>query len=248
MELYGSALRYDHRCFYIEGRPVWVLAADFDYWRIPVPPGDAKKRKGDSAVEAWTRMLLQYKSMGFNAVRIRFHWGFHSPRKGVYDFTGNRDINRLLTLCEELGVLVIACLGPYIGNDVQGGGYPLWLIQRDHIRLRHVWRLGIKVWDDMFAAAEGEWYDQVISMVVGHEVVTKNIRGRGCIILVQLENHLAKRGLLELPLALQDETRLLARMARERVIRAPLLTNDLSWPRDFTYLWVHCKGPRQVPG
>ncbi|KAJ2873324.1 hypothetical protein GGH93_003308 [Coemansia aciculifera] len=233
MELYGSALSYDHRCFYICGRPTWVLAADFDYWRIPIPPSSGM---ADQITDTWRRVLLQYKAAGFNAVRIRFHWGFHSPSKGKYDFSGSRDVNQLLLLCEELGVLVIACLGPYIGDDVQGGGYPFWLIQRDHIRLRHLRASGVKIWDDRFAAAEGEWYDQLVSMLVGHEVMTKSVRGRGCIVMVQLENHLGARGALELPLALQDETRLLARMARERVIRAPLATNNLRWPDDFTSL------------
>ncbi|KAJ1818350.1 hypothetical protein LPJ75_001472, partial [Coemansia sp. RSA 2598] len=243
MELYGSALSYDHRCFYINGRPTWVLAADFDYWRIPIPSADGSEGQpaeetGTSglAERAWRCVLVQYKSMGLNAVRIRFHWGFHSPDKGKYDFTGCRDVHRLLALCEELGLLVIACVGPYIGDDVQGGGYPFWLIQRDHIRLRHLKHSGIKAWDDRFAAAEAEWYDHIIPMIVGHEVVTKNTRGRGCVLVVQLENHLEARGILGLPLALQDETRLLARMARERIIRTPLVTNNHTWPQDFDSL------------
>ncbi|PIA14920.1 hypothetical protein COEREDRAFT_24456, partial [Coemansia reversa NRRL 1564] len=213
MEMYGSALAYDHRCFYIEGRPIWVLATDFDYWRLAM-------------AAIWRRALLQIKAVGFNTVRIRFHWGFHSASKGKYDFSGARNVNALLELCEELGILVIACLGPFIGSDVQGGGYPFWLIQRDHIRLRHLWHSGIKIWDDRFAAAEGEWYDQIISMLVGHEVVVRNARGRGCILMVQLENELNMRGALGLPLALHDETRLLARMARERILRVPLATNN----------------------
>ncbi|KAJ1725276.1 hypothetical protein LPJ53_000503 [Coemansia erecta] len=239
MELYGAALSYDHRCFYIDGRPTWILAADFDYWRIPLSSDISEEEKSDTGKadqvkQAWRRILLQIKSVGFNAVRIRFHWGFHSPSKGKYDFTGGRDVHQLLTLCEELGVLVIACLGPYVGDDVQGGGYPFWLIQRDHIRLRHLKHSGYKLWDNHFAAAEAEWYDQIIPMIVGHEVVTKNTRGRGCVVLVQVENHLGARGPLSLPLALQDETRLLARMARERVIRTPLITNNHVWPQDFT--------------
>ncbi|KAJ1944894.1 hypothetical protein GGF37_001975 [Kickxella alabastrina] len=238
--LYGSALSYDHRCFYINGRPMWVLAADFDYWRVVLPADCADKQqlsaseRVDQAKKAWRRVLQQYKAVGFNAVRIRFHWGFHSPSKGKYDFTGIRDVHQLLTLCEEMGILVIACLGPFIGDDVQGGGYPFWLIQRDHIRLRHLLRSGVKVWDNRFAAAEAEWYDHIISMIVSHEVVTKNVRGRGCVVLVQLENKLEARGPLGLPLALQDETRLLARMARERVIRTPLVTNNHQWPADFS--------------
>ncbi|KAJ2556418.1 hypothetical protein EV175_002021 [Coemansia sp. RSA 1933] len=240
--LYGPSLTFDHRCFYVGGRPMWIAAADFDYWRIPAQssvPADTPKGAGpsDEAVRGvWRRVLLQLKATGFTAVRIRFHWGFHSPSKGKYDFSGSRNVNDLLVLCEELGILVIACIGPYIGNDVQGGGYPFWLIQRDHIRLRHLWSSGIKIWDDRFAAAQGEWYDQIISMLVGHEVVTKNTRGRGCIVMVQLENDLASRSASGLPLALHDETRFLARMARERVIRVPLATNNLCWPNDFTSL------------
>ncbi|KAJ2722312.1 hypothetical protein GGI07_003394 [Coemansia sp. Benny D115] len=248
-ELYGAALSYDHRCFYIDGRATWVLAADFDYWRIPVPAKSQSTEKvglgagdADRIKRTWRHVLLQYKAVGFNAVRIRFHWGFHSPSKGEYDFTGERNIDQLLTLCEEMGILVIACLGPYIGADVQGGGFPFWLIQRDHINLRHLKRSGYKVWDDYFAAAEAEWYDHIISAIVGHELVTKNIRGRGCVIMVQLENHLDERGPLGLPMALQDETRLLARMARERVIRTPLVTNNRFWPTNYTSLanraWV----------
>ncbi|KAJ1735639.1 hypothetical protein LPJ61_000434 [Coemansia biformis] len=239
-ELFGAALSYDHRCFYVCGQPTWVLAADFDYWRLPAAasaaqgPGGPSPEPSSAACAAWRRALLQYKAMGFSAVRIRFHWGHHSPSKGTYDFAGHRDVDRLLSLCEELGVLVIACLGPFIGDDVQGGGYPFWLIQRDHIRLRHLWRSGLKVWDDRFAAAEGEWYDKIIAKLAGHEIVTQTARGRGCVLMVQLENRLGARGALGLPLALHDETRLLARMARERVVRTPLVTNNLSWPDDFS--------------
>ncbi|KAI9505585.1 hypothetical protein BX070DRAFT_232747 [Coemansia spiralis] len=239
-ELYGSALAFDHRCFYINGHPTWILAADFDYWRIPIHlPSLAQGQRNvigasdDVVKDVWRRVLLQYKATGFNAVRIRFHWGFHSPTKEKYDFSANRNVGLLLTLCEDLGILVIACIGPYIGDDVQGGGFPFWLIQRDHIRLRHLWCSGLKIWDDRFAAAQAEWYDQIIPMLVGHEVVTKNARGHGCIVLLQLENHLNSRTSLNLPLALQDETRLLARMARERIIRVPLATNNLCWPNDF---------------
>ncbi|KAJ2450858.1 hypothetical protein EV183_003994 [Coemansia sp. RSA 2336] len=241
MELYGGALSYDHRCFYVCGQPTWILAADFDYWRIPAAFAESEKIT-EQAKATWKRALLQLQSLGFNAVRIRFHWGFHSPSKGQYDFSGGRDVSALLDLCEQLGILVIACIGPFIGDDVQGGGYPFWLLQRDHIRLRHLWRSHIKVWDDQFAAAEAEWYDKISSMLAGHEVVVKNAHGRGCIMAVQLENQLGARNMLGLPLALHDETRLLARMARERVLRVPLVTNNLVWPSSFlslsTRLWT----------
>ncbi|KAJ2848376.1 hypothetical protein IWW36_003329, partial [Coemansia brasiliensis] len=93
MELYGGALSYDHRCFYVCGRPTWILATDFDYWRIPLAFAESEKTAGitEQAKDTWRRALLQLQSLGFNAVRIRFHWGFHSPSKGQYDFSGGRD-------------------------------------------------------------------------------------------------------------------------------------------------------------
>ncbi|KAJ2781024.1 hypothetical protein H4R18_003118 [Coemansia javaensis] len=225
-EAFGAGLSFDHRCFYVRGRAAWILAADFDYWRLP------GAEDGDSEA-AWRRALQQYRALGFSAVRIRFHWGFHSPRPGAYDFAGRRDVGRLLGVCAELGLLVIAALGPFVGGDVQGGGFPPWLLQQRGVRVRHVWRAGLKAWDDRFAAAAGEWLDRIAAVVAGHEVVTRSARGRGCVALVQLENGLAARGALGLPLALHDETRLLARMARERLVRVPLATNNLRWPADF---------------
>ncbi|KAJ2693829.1 hypothetical protein H4R19_005972, partial [Coemansia spiralis] len=52
-ELFGPALSYDHRCFYVCGQPTWVLAADFDYWRLPVH-ASADLAAG-AARDAWRR-------------------------------------------------------------------------------------------------------------------------------------------------------------------------------------------------
>ncbi|KAJ2796584.1 hypothetical protein H4R20_005483, partial [Coemansia guatemalensis] len=76
MEMYGGALAYDHRCFYIEGQPTWVLATDFDYWRLPIEATEAAETskapggKSEMAIKTWRRALLQIKAVGFNTVRI----------------------------------------------------------------------------------------------------------------------------------------------------------------------------------
>ena len=41
------------------------------------------------------------KASGYNTVALYFDWGYHTPKQGVYDFTGIRDIDRLLTMAEE---------------------------------------------------------------------------------------------------------------------------------------------------
>lgn len=41
-------------------------------------------------------------------------WNYHETLPGVYDFTGNRDVEAFLDLTAELGLLVILRPGPYI--------------------------------------------------------------------------------------------------------------------------------------
>ncbi len=59
---------------------------------------------------------------GLNCIRIYFCWAVHSPDQGNYCFDGNRDVEFLLNLCEELELFVLAAPGPYICAETQAGG------------------------------------------------------------------------------------------------------------------------------
>ena len=93
---------------------VWLWSGEFHYYRLPNP-------------ELWREQLEKFKAVGFNAVSLYFDWAYHSPRPGVYDFTGVRDVDRLLDIAAEVGIYVIARPGPYINAEVDGGGFPGWL-------------------------------------------------------------------------------------------------------------------------
>lgn len=41
-------------------------------------------------------------------------WRQHEPRRGVFDFTGDNDIESFVKIAEEEGLLVILRPGPYI--------------------------------------------------------------------------------------------------------------------------------------
>ena len=64
------------------------------------------------------------KAEGYNAVSIYFDWAYHSPKQGVYDFTGVRDVDKLLDMAQQVGLYVIARPGPYINAETSGGGLP----------------------------------------------------------------------------------------------------------------------------
>ena len=91
-------------------------------------------------------MLQKIKAAGFNTISIYFDWAYHSPKAGVYDFAGIRDVSKLLTLAQDAGLYVIARPGPYINAETDAGGFPGWLITKkdEHVQvhpiiLLHIW-------------------------------------------------------------------------------------------------------------
>jgi hypothetical protein len=222
-----NILRYDKHCFYLHGKPVIIISAEFHYWRAP-----------DSS--QWEMLLRLYKSLGLNAVRIYFHWRYHSPSEGVYYFDGNRDIDHLLTLCEKIGLYVLAAPGPYICGEASGGGYPFWLLQKNHIRIRHNVCTAMRQFDERFSEYCKQWFDHIMPILAAHQVSSSKM---GCVIAVQIENenfeNLPSNGPLSFlaiihkllpgfrfPLGLHDDMRHLAFTARQNGITVPLFTND----------------------
>ncbi len=74
---------WDRYSLMIDGQRVYIRSGDFHYWRLPSP-------------DLWRDILEKMKATGYNTVQIYFDWAFHSPKQGVYDFTGVRDVERLL--------------------------------------------------------------------------------------------------------------------------------------------------------
>src|SRR5438045_7296958 len=80
---------YDHYSLKIDGKRTYIWSGEFHYWRLPSP-------------SLWRDVLEKLKAAGYNATSIYFDWGYHSPKPGVYDFTGVRDIDKLLNIAEDV--------------------------------------------------------------------------------------------------------------------------------------------------
>jgi beta-galactosidase GanA len=158
----GHTIGYDRYSLVIDGRRVWLWSAEFHYYRLPSPG-------------LWRDQLEKLKATGFNAISLYFSWAYHSPAPGVYDFSGVRDIDRLLDIAEELGLYVLARPGPYLNAELDSGGYPGWLTtQLGRARTRA----------DDYQAAWEEWYDHVNAIIRRHQLTD----GGGTVVLFQIEN------------------------------------------------------------
>ncbi|CDH60979.1 beta-galactosidase [Lichtheimia corymbifera JMRC:FSU:9682] len=210
---YHDVLDWDKYALYVEGEPTMIFSGEFHYWRIPDR-------------ERWSYILKQYQSMGMNTIRIYFHWGYHSSQEGEYNFEGNRDIEYLLDLCEDLGLYVLAAPGPYICAETQAGGYPGWLIAKRHLRVRHAQYMLWRTYDEEFAQYEVEWLNHILPIIARHQITENQRSKRGCVLALQLDNELFETMAAILPIGLRDQMRVLAKAARDAGITIPLFSND----------------------
>jgi beta-galactosidase GanA len=155
-------ITFDNYSLMIDGRRTYIWAGEFHYYRLPSP-------------DLWRDVLQKMKAAGFNAASIYFDWAYHSPKPGVYDFTGVRDVDKLLDIANEVGIYVIARPGPYINAEVDGGGFPAWLGTmpgRDRSN------------DPTYLAAADEWMSRINKILARHQLTN----GTGTVILDQIEN------------------------------------------------------------
>ncbi|KAI8904701.1 glycoside hydrolase superfamily, partial [Gorgonomyces haynaldii] len=208
-DTFGHLISWTKHSILIHGKPTVLVSGEFHYWRVP----DHTR---------WRQVLSQYKEAGLNCIRIYFSWSYHSPDKGIYDFTGNRDLDHLLTLCEELQMFVLVAPGPYICAETQAGGIPSWVLRNRDIRIRHSVNSFFKSYDDQYNEHCKEWFEHICPIFAMHQITTKS---NGCVIGFQIENENFET-YLNIPTGLHDDMRFLCKVVRDLQITVPLFTND----------------------
>ncbi len=161
-------ITFDKYSLMIDGQRTFIWSGEFHYWRLP-------------SQDLWRDMLQKIKAEGYNAVSIYFDWAYHSPKQGVYDFTGVRDVDALLDIAQQAGLYVIARPGPYINAETSAGGFPGWLTTQAGKARSDA--------PDYLAAAD-EWLTHIDSILQRHQLSN----GTGPVILYQIENELASTG------------------------------------------------------
>jgi beta-galactosidase GanA len=158
----GHTVTFDHYSLMIDGQRVYLWGGEFHYWRLPSP-------------DLWRDVLEKLKAAGVNAVSVYFDWAYHSPAPHVYDFSGVRDVDKLLDAAADVGVYVVARPGPYINAETDSGGFPAWV---DTLKGRS------RSSDADFQAASDEWLARIDPIIARHQYTT----GGGSVILYQVEN------------------------------------------------------------
>jgi len=158
----AHTVTYDGYSFMVDGKRTYLWSGEFHYFRLP-------------SQDLWRDILQKMKAAGFNATSLYFDWGYHSSAPGVYDFTGVRDVDKLLDIADQVGIYVIARPGPYINAEVDGGGFPGWLSTTAGTT---------RTSDPTYLKYSDEWQTQIDRIIARHQVTD----GKGSVIEYQVEN------------------------------------------------------------
>jgi len=159
-----GAVTFDERSVTVRGRRLLVSSGEIHYAR--------------STRAMWPALLQRSKALGLNTIATYLFWNFHETRRGVYDFTGDRDLGHFLDLCQEHKLGVFLRPGPYICAEWNFGGYPPYLRDEPGITIRTL--------NKPYTDRVEEYYRRIA------EVVRPRLASNGGpIMLVQVENEYA---------------------------------------------------------
>ncbi len=173
--LHPSRIKFDNRCFQIEGKDVFLFSGAFHYFRVPQ--------------SLWKSRFEKLRQAGFNCVETYVPWNWHEQRmpKSVNDEScfDMSQLEDFLKMAEDFGFYVIVRPGPYICAEWSGGGFPQWLMRKKPAKTKFdAW---LQSNDPTFMQWNEHWYKAVCRVVAPHQITNKE-EGKPGVILFQVEN------------------------------------------------------------
>ena len=206
-----NIIDYDKYGFIIHGKHEFLIGGEFHYFRVPA--------------ELWEDRLQKMKALGANLISVYIAWNMHEPKEGKQIWSGDYDLDRFLTLCEQYGFYVLIKPGPYICAELDFGGHPDWLIKKVAKK-----EFRIRMLDEKYLELCKYWYQSCAKQICSH-LITNG----GTIIAAQVENeydHLMEYG--EEPISVEDAVKyfmFLKDTMEEYGINVPKFANEAEFLR-----------------
>jgi beta-galactosidase len=172
----------DH-AFRVDGRPSELYGGAMHYWRLER--------------DKWDGILDSVVGMGFTTISIYIPWEVHEVERGVFDFSGNKDIDAFLALIESKGLKIVVRPGPQINSELTWFGYPVRILDDPELQAlnsqgtkavltqvpRPIPALAYSA--DKFFDETALWYDAIC------EILARHAYPKGGIVAAQVDNEMA---------------------------------------------------------
>lgn len=75
----------------------------------------------------WEDEIIKMKMAGITMISTYLFWIHHEEERGVFDWSGNKNIRKFTKLCMEHGIFLILRVGPFSHGECRNGGFPDWM-------------------------------------------------------------------------------------------------------------------------
>lgn len=130
-----------------------ILLRDSDGTMSPILPVMGEIHPARISEETWESEIIKMKEGGITTVACYLFWCHHEPSKGVFNWFGNCDIHKFVSLCGKHGLRVVLRIGPFCHGECYQGGIPDWLTADTTIQVRTL--------DPRFMSEVGKYYREI---------------------------------------------------------------------------------------
>ena len=163
--MYDESFSYTPDFLTKNGQAWFPIMGEFHYSRYPN--------------KLWRESLLKMKAGGVNIVSSYVIWIHHEEEKGVWDWSGQKDLRAFVQQIKECGLYMILRIGPWSHAEVRNGGFPDWLQHNYKVRTN----------DAAYLAEVRRFYEKIFE-----QAKDLQLKDGGPIIGVQIENEFGHCG------------------------------------------------------
>jgi beta-galactosidase len=122
-------LTYKKHSFYLNDKPLIIMAGEVHYFRLDP--------------STWDSHLITLKASGMNTVAFYVPWLIHQELEDKLDLTGKylKELNLLhfLKLCQKHDLFVFLRPGPFVMAELKNEGIPYWVYKKHPDAIPHTW-------------------------------------------------------------------------------------------------------------
>lgn len=112
----GERIEVNSYYMSVGGKPVIPVMGEFHYSRYPECQ--------------WEEEILKMKAGGVTVIPTYVFWSIHEEKEGVFNWEGNRNLRKFLSLCQKHNMWTVVRIGPFCHGEIRNGGLPDWLFAR----------------------------------------------------------------------------------------------------------------------
>lgn len=112
----GERIEVNSYYMSVGGKPVIPVKGEFHYSRYPECQ--------------WEEEILKMKAGGVTVIPTYVFWSIHEEKEGVFNWEGNRNLRKFLSLCQKHNMWTVVRIGPFCHGEIRNGGLPDWLFAK----------------------------------------------------------------------------------------------------------------------